>query len=199
MWPIVLDKEESSERAYDLPSRLLKDRIILCCERINSDSASSIISQLLFLEAENPKEKITMYINSPGGVITDGLAIYDVMKKVACPIETVCLGIAASMGAFLLSAGTKGMRYALPNSSIMIHQPLGGAEGQATDIEITAKRILYLRDKLYTIMANNSNYTKEEMAKACDRDNYLTPEEASRIGLIDEIIYPKGETNYANK
>ena len=198
MWPIIIHKEEGSERAYDLPSRLLLDRIIILNEPINSDSAMSIISQLLYLESLDSKKKITMYINSPGGVITDGLAIYDIMRTITCPIETVCVGIAASMGAFLLSAGRKGMRYAMTNSSIMIHQTLGGAEGQASDIEIASKRISYLKDKLYTIMAENTNYTKKQMEKACERDNYLTPIEALKIGLIDKIIEPsleKGEIN----
>lgn len=188
MWPVVVRKEDNgSERVYDLPSRLLKDRIILVFEKITSDAAASIISQLLFLEAEDPKAPITMYINSPGGVITDGLAIYDTMNKVSCPIETVCVGIAASMGAVLLAAGSKGRRYAMPNSCVMIHQPLGGAEGQATDIEISARRILALREKIYNILTDHSDCYFEEIAEACERDNYLSPKKALDIGLIDAI------------
>ena len=144
--------------------------------------------QLLTLESENRDAPITIYINSPGGSISDGMAIYDVMNKVKCPIITVCLGMAASMGAFLLSCGTRGKRYCLPNSTVMIHQPLGGGRGQATEIEIIAKRILALRDKLYRIMSKNSNVDYETMANACERDNYLTPEEALKMGLIDKII-----------
>ena len=176
------------KRLYDLASRMLKDRIIFIDDEINSVTASSIIMQLLTLESENRDAPITIYINSPGGSISDGMAIYDVMNKVKCPIITVCLGMAASMGAFLLSCGTRGKRYCLPNSTVMIHQPLGGGRGQATEIEIIAKRILALRDKLYRIMSKNSNVDYETMANACERDNYLTPEEALKMGLIDKII-----------
>lgn len=189
MWPTVIETDErGTERTYDLVSRLLKDRIILLTEEVNTVSATSIVSQLLFLESEDPDAPITIYINSPGGSISDGLAIYDVMNKVKCPIVTICLGIAASMGAFLLSCGSRGHRYAMPNSTIMIHQPLGGVQGQATEIEIVAKRILTLRKKMYSIMSKNSNIDEETMAKACERDNYLTPEEALNMGLIDKII-----------
>ena len=180
--------ERGVERWYDLASRMLKDRIIFIDDEINSVTASSIIMQLLALESENRDAPITIYINSPGGSISDGMAIYDVMNKVKCPIITVCLGMAASMGAFLLSCGTRGKRYCLPNSTVMIHQPLGGGRGQATEIEIIAKRILALRDKLYQIMSKNSNVDYETMANACERDNYLTPEEALKMGLIDKII-----------
>lgn len=189
MWPTVIETDErGTERTYDLVSRLLKDRIILLTEEVNIVSATSIVSQLLFLESEDPDAPITIYINSPGGSISDGLAIYDVMNKVKCPIITICLGIAASMGAFLLSCGSRGHRYAMPNSTIMIHQPLGGVQGQATEIEIVAKRILTLRKKMYSIMSKNSNVDEETMAKACERDNYLTPKEALDMGLIDKII-----------
>lgn len=189
MWPTVIETDErGTERTYDLVSRLLKDRIILLTEEVNTVSATSIVSQLLFLESEDPDAPITIYINSPGGSISDGLAIYDVMNKVKCPIITICLGIAASMGAFLLSCGSRGHRYAMPNSTIMIHQPLGGVQGQATEIEIVAKRILTLRKKMYSIMSKNSNVDEETMAKACERDNYLTPKEALDMGLIDKII-----------
>lgn len=194
MWPTIIEKDErGTERVYDLVSRLLKDRIILITEEIDPTIATSVISQLMFLESEDPDAPIKIYINSPGGSISDGLAIYDVMNKVKCPIVTICIGMAASMGAFLLSCGTRGQRYALPNSTIMIHQPLGGVQGQATEIEIVAKRILGLRKKIYSIMAKNSDVDEETMAKACERDNYLTPEEALEMGLIDEILesYPK--------
>lgn len=189
MWPTIIQRDEKGvERHYDLVSRLLKDRIILLAEEVNTNSAMSIIAQLLFLESEDDSAPITIYINSPGGSISDGLAIYDVMNKIKCPIQTVCTGMAASMGAFLLCSGSKGKRYALPNSCVMIHQPLGGAKGQATEIEISYKRIMYLREKMYNIMSKNSNLSYEEMAAACERDNYLTPEEALEMGLIDEII-----------
>ena len=189
MMPTIMTKDERGvERWYDLASRMLKDRIIFIDDEINSVTASSIIMQLLTLESENKDAPITIYINSPGGSISDGMAIYDVMNKVKCPIITVCLGMAASMGAFLLSCGTRGKRYCLPNSTVMIHQPLGGGRGQATEIEIIAKRILALRDKLYRIMSKNSNVDYETMANACERDNYLTPEEALKMGLIDKII-----------
>lgn len=189
MWPTIIQTDETGrERVYDLPSRLLKDRIILLAEEVNTNSAMSIISQMLFLESEDPEAPITMYINSPGGSISDGMAIYDVMNKIKCPVITVCTGMAASMGAFLLSAGSKGKRYCLPNSTVMIHQPLGGAQGQATEIEIAARRILKLRQKLYTIIAANSGQTFDTIADACERDNYLEPEEALKLGLIDAII-----------
>ena len=189
MWPSIVEKDErGAERVYDLVSRLLKDRIILIGEEISSGSAASIISQLLYLEADDPKAPITIYINSPGGSISDGLAIYDIMNNIRCPISTVCVGMAASMGAFLLSSGTRGMRYCLPNSTVMVHQPLGGVQGQATEIEIVAKRITALRKKMYEIMSKNSNVDYETMAKACERDNYLTPKEALEMGLVDKII-----------
>lgn len=189
MWPTIVEKDERGiERVYDLPSRLLKDRIVLLAEEVNTNSAMSVISQLLFLNSENKEAPITMYINSPGGSISDGLAIYDVMNKIEAPIATVCTGMAASMAAFLLSSGTRGMRYCLPNSTVMIHQPLGGAQGQATEIEIVARRILKLREKMYNIMAKNADCTYSKMAQACERDNYLEPEEALAMGLIDEII-----------
>lgn len=201
MWPIIANKTDNGERMYDLPSKLLEQRIILVTEEINNETSTSIIAQLLYLESIAPENPITMYINSPGGMVTAGLAIYDTMNKVSCPITTVCMGIAASMGAFLLCSGSKGKRIALPNSCIMIHQPLGGAQGQATDIEISAKRILDLREKLYTIMAKNSNQEFDTIAKACERDNYLTPEQALDMGLIDEILVtkPKAYTEERNK
>lgn len=189
MWPSIVEKDErGTERVYDLVSRLLKDRIILVSEEITSGSAASIIAQLLYLEAADSKAPITMYINSPGGSISEGLAIYDVMNNIKCPVSTVCVGMAASMGAFLLSSGTRGMRYCLPNSTVMVHQPLGGVQGQATEILIVAKRIKALREKMYQIMSKNSSVDFETMAEICERDNYLTPEDALKLGLIDKII-----------
>lgn len=198
MWPTIIEKDDERgfERTYDLPSRLLKDRIILLAEEVNTNSAMSIISQLLFLNSQNKEVPITMYINSPGGSISDGLAIYDIMNKIEAPVITVCTGMAASMAAFLLCSGSKGMRYCLPNSTVMVHQPLGGAQGQATEIEIVARRILKLREKMYSIMSRNAGCSYEKMAVACERDNYLDPEEALEMGLIDEIIpcIPKAYT-----
>ncbi len=192
MWPNVIEKENGREKIYDIPSRLLLDRIIMLTETIDSGTAASIIGQLLYLESQNPEEPITMYINSPGGNITDGLAIYDIMNKINCSVNTVCTGMAASMAAFLLCAGT-GTRYAMPNSTIMIHQPLGGVQGQATDIAIVANRILNLKTKLYTIFSKKTGSTYDQIAKACERDNYLSPEEALSMGLIDKIINTKME------
>ena len=189
MWPLVIEKNQyGTEKCYDIPSRLLMDRIILLNEPINSITATAIIGQLLFLENQDANDPITIYINSPGGNISDGFAIYDVMNKVKCPIITICTGMAASMAAFLLSSGTKGQRYALPNSTIMIHQPLGGVQGQATDIAIMANRIINLKHKMYNILAQNTGMSYEDVAQACDRDNYLSPDEATQLGFIDGII-----------
>lgn len=192
MWPtIAMENTDGVERVYDLPSRLLKDRIILVTEEINSATSTSIVAQLLALEAEDGDAPITMYINSPGGSITDGMAIYDIMNRISCPIITIGVGMAASMGAVLLSSGTKGMRYCTPNATVMIHQPLGGVQGQATEIEIVAQRILKLRKKLYSLLAQNAGVDFEVMARACERDNYLEAEEALELGLVDEILeYP---------
>ena len=184
--PIVIEGTAQGERAYDIYSRLLKDRIIFIDE-IDDDSANTIVAQLLFLESQDPEKEINMYINSPGGSVTAGLAIYDTMQYIKCPIRTICVGQAASMGAVLLSGGTAGMRYSLPNSRIMIHQPWGGAEGQAVDIQIQAREILRLKEILETILAKNSNKTLEEMTKSCDRDNFMSPHEAKDFGLIDQI------------
>lgn len=189
MWPLVIERNQHGmEKCYDIPSRLLLDRIILMNEPINSITATSIIGQLLFLENQDEAAPITIYINSPGGSIADGFAIYDVMNKVKCPIVTICTGMAASMAAFLLSSGSRGRRYALPNSTVMIHQPLGGVQGQATDIAIMANRILSLKNKMYGILARNTGLDYEEVAHACERDNYLSPEEAVQMGFVDEII-----------
>ncbi len=180
--------DTNKERIYDLPSCLLQDRIILIDSEIDSSLATSIIAQLLYLDSENNRAPITIYINSPGGSISDGLAIYDIMNKIKAPVNTICMGMAASMAAFLLCSGSKGRRYCLPNSTVMIHQPLGGAQGQATEILIVAKRIEFLRKKMYEIISQNTGKTYEEVAEACERDNYLTPEKAKKFGLIDKII-----------
>ena len=186
--PTVIEQTNRGERAYDIYSRLLKDRIIMLGSGIDDNVSNSIVAQLLFLEAENPEKDISIYINSPGGSITAGMAIYDTMQFIKPDVQTICIGMAASMGAFLLTAGTKGKRYALPNAEVMIHQPLGGAQGQATEIEIAAKRILFLRDKLNTIMADRTGQPLEVISKDTDRDNFMTAEQAKEYGLIDHII-----------
>ncbi len=186
--PIVIENTSYGERSYDIYSRLLKDRIIFLGTEINDSVANAIVAQLLFLEAEDPEKDITMYINSPGGVVTSGMAIYDTMNYIKPDVQTVCIGQAASMGAFLLSAGTKGKRFALPNSRVMIHQPLGGAQGQATDIEIQAKEILKIKDKLSEILAQNCGKTKEEVLRATERDNFMTADEALEYGIIDKVF-----------
>ena len=186
--PTVIEQTNRGERAYDIYSRLLKDRIIMLGSVIDDNVSNSIVAQLLFLEAENPEKDISIYINSPGGSITAGMAIFDTMRFIKPDVQTICIGMAASMGAFLLTAGTKGKRYALPNAEVMIHQPLGGAQGQATEIEIAAKRILQLRDKLNTIMADCTGQPLEVISKDTDRDNFMTAEQAKEYGLIDHII-----------
>lgn len=186
--PIVIENTSYGERSYDIYSRLLKDRIIFLGTEINDNVANAIVAQLLFLEAEDPEKDITMYINSPGGVVTSGMAIYDTMNYIKPDVQTVCIGQAASMGAFLLSAGAKGKRFALPNSRVMIHQPLGGAQGQATDIEIQAKEILKIKDKLSEILAKNCGKTKEEVLRDTERDNFMTANEALEYGIIDKVF-----------
>lgn len=186
--PTVIEKSGRGERAYDIYSRLLKDRIILLSGQIDDGVASSVVAQLLFLEAEDPEKDIYLYINSPGGVVTSGLSIYDTMNYVKPDISTICIGQAASMGAFLLSCGTRGKRYSLPNSRIMIHQPMGGAQGQATEIEIQAKEILRLKASLNEILAANTNQPLEKIAKDTDRDFYLSAHEAQEYGLIDNVL-----------
>ncbi len=186
--PTVIEQTNRGERAYDIYSRLLKDRIIMLGSAIDDHVSNSIVAQLLFLEADNPEKDISLYINSPGGSITAGMAIYDTMQFIKPKVHTICIGMAASMGAFLLAAGEKGYRYALPNSEVMIHQPLGGAQGQATEIEIAAKRILFLRDKLNGILAERTGQSLEVIAKDTDRDNFMTAERAKEYGLIDHII-----------
>ncbi|HLG27919.1 ATP-dependent Clp endopeptidase proteolytic subunit ClpP [Paenisporosarcina macmurdoensis] len=186
--PTVIEQTSRGERAYDIYSRLLKDRVIMLGSGIDDNVANSIVAQLLFLEADDPEKDISIYINSPGGSITAGMAIFDTMQFIRPDVQTICIGMAASMGAFLLAAGTKGKRYALPNAEVMIHQPLGGAQGQATEIEIAAKRILFLRDKLNTILAERTGQSVEVIAKDTDRDNFMTAERAKEYGLVDHII-----------
>ena len=185
--PTVISKTSEGERAYDIYSRLLKDRIIFLNDEVNDTTASLVVAQLLFLEAEDPDKDIYLYINSPGGVVTAGMAIYDTMQYIKPDVNTLCIGMAASMGAFLLAGGAKGKRFALPNSEIMIHQPLGGAKGQATDIEIHAKNILDTKKKLNTLLAQNTGKDYETICRDTERDNFMTAEEAKEYGLIDEI------------
>jgi ATP-dependent Clp protease, protease subunit len=185
--PMVIETTNRGERAFDIYSRLLKERIIFITGGIEDHMASLICAQLLFLEAENPKKDIFMYINSPGGVVTSGLSIYDTMQYIRPKVATVCLGQAASMGSFLLSAGEPGMRYALPNARIMVHQPSGGAQGQATDIEIQAREILRIRERLNSIYAKHTGRTMDEIQRAVERDNFMTADEAKTFGLIDEV------------
>ena len=186
--PYVIEQTPQGERSYDIYSRLLKDRIIFIGEPIDDHVASTVVAQLLFLEAEDPDKDICIYINSPGGSISAGMAIYDTMQYIRPEISTIAVGLAASMGAFLLQAGTKGKRYALPNAEIMIHQPLGGTQGQAEDIRIHAEHILSIRSKLNAIIAENTGRPVEEVAKDTDRDNYMSAEEAVGYGLIDKVI-----------
>ncbi|NBD14272.1 MULTISPECIES: ATP-dependent Clp endopeptidase proteolytic subunit ClpP [Corallococcus] len=186
--PFVIETTHRGERAYDLYSRLLKDRIILLGTPINDDVANLIVAQLLFLESEDPDKGINLYINSPGGSVTAALAMYDTMQYVKCPVSTICVGQAASAGALLLLAGSKGKRYALPNSRIMIHQPLGGAQGQATDIEIQAKEILRLRAYLNGLFVKHTGHTIERIEKDTERDYFMSAEEARQYGLIDEVV-----------
>ena len=191
--PYVIEQTSRGERSYDIYSRLLKERIIFLGEEINDVTASLIVAQMLFLEAEDPEKDIQFYINSPGGSVTAGMAIYDTMQYVKCDVSTYCMGMAASMGAFLLAGGTKGKRLALPNAEIMIHQPSGGAQGQATEIEITAKHILQTKRKLNQILAENTGKDYEIVAADTERDNWMTAEEAKDYGLIDRVVYKRAE------
>ncbi len=193
--PFVVEQTHRGERSWDIYSRLLKDRIIFLGDPINDRVASLVIAQLLFLESEDPDKDIRLYINSPGGVVTSGLGIYDTMQYVKCEVATYCLGQAASMGAFLLAGGAKGKRFALPNARIMIHQPHGGAQGQATDIEIQAREILRLRETLNSIMAKHSGRTVDEILKDTDRDNFMSADEAKHYGLIDEVLRRDDDTH----
>ena len=186
--PYVIEQTSRGERSYDIYSRLLKDRIIFLGEEVTDVSANLVVAQLLFLESEDPGKDIHLYINSPGGSVTAGMAIYDTMQYIKCDVSTICMGLAASMGAFLLAGGTKGKRMALPNAEIMIHQPSGGAKGQATEIEIVAEQILKTKHRLNSILAQNTGQTLETIARDTERDNYMTAEEAKAYGLIDTVI-----------
>ena len=186
--PYVIEQTSKGERSYDIFSRLLNDRIIFLADQVTDDLASVVVAELLYLESLDPKKDIMLYINSPGGSISAGMAIYDTMNYIKCDVSTICVGMAASMGAFLLSGGTKGKRYALPNSEILIHQPLGGAEGQATEIEIAANHIIRLKKRLNEILANNTGKKVAEIQKDTDRDNWMTADEALKYGLIDKVI-----------
>jgi ATP-dependent Clp protease protease subunit len=186
--PMVIESSGRGERAFDIYSRLLKERVIFLVGEVNDHTANLIVAQMLFLESENPDKDIHFYINSPGGSISAGMAIYDTMQFIKPQVSTLCIGMAASMGAFLLQAGEKGKRFALPNSTVMIHQPLGGFRGQASDIEIHAKYILSLRERLYNLMAQHTGRTVEEVARDSERDNFLTAKEAMEYGLIDQVL-----------
>lgn len=186
--PMVVEQSSRGERSYDIFSRLLNDRIVMLHDQVNSVTASLVVAQLLYLEGQDSEKDISLYINSPGGSITDGMAIYDTMNYIKCDVATICVGMAASMGAFLLAAGAKGKRSALPNSEVMIHQPLGGTQGQATDIEIHAKRIVQIKQRLNTILADVTGQDIEVITRDTDRDNFMTAQEALEYGLIDKVI-----------
>ena len=186
--PYVVEQTNRGERSYDIFSRLLNDRIIMLNEEVNSTTASLVVAQLLYLEGQDPNKDISLYINSPGGSVTDGMAIYDTMQYIKCDVSTICMGMAASMGAFLLAAGAKGKRYALPNADIMIHQPSGGAQGQATDIEIHTQHILHTKQKLNEILAANTGQPLETIKQDTERDNFMTAQQALEYGLIDKVI-----------
>ncbi len=189
--PYVVEQTSRGDRSYDIFSRLLNDRIIVLSDEVNDATASLVVAQLLYLEGQDNEKDISLYINSPGGSVTAGLAIYDTMQYIKCDVSTICMGMAASMGAFLLSSGAKGKRYALPNSEIMIHQPSGGAQGQATEIDIVAKHILRTREKLNKILAENTGKPIEQIARDTERDNFLSAEEALEYGLVDKIFYKR--------
>ena len=189
--PMVVEQTSRGERSYDIYSRLMQDRIVLLGGEVNDDSANLIVAQLLFLQAQDPKKPVNMYINSPGGSVTAGLAIYDTMQFISCPVYTYCIGQAASMGAVLLTAGEKGHRFSLPNARIMIHQPWGGAEGKASDIEITCQEILRLKQKLNEILSSHSGQPMENVVRDTDRDHFMSAEEACKWGLIDQVLVPK--------
>ena len=192
--PYVIEQTSRGERNYDIYSRLLKDRIIFLGEEVNETTASLVVAQLLFLESEDPNKDIQLYINSPGGMVTAGMAIYDTMQYIKCDVSTICIGMAASMGAFLLAGGTKGKRFALPHSTIMIHQPSGGAQGQATEIQIAAEHILRTKKKLNEILAKNTGQDYEKVVEDTERDNFMSAEEAKAYGLIDEIVVSRSDT-----
>lgn len=187
--PMVVEQTNRGERSYDIFSRLLNDRIIMLCDEVNDATASLVVAQLLYLEGQDPEKDISLYINSPGGSVSAGFAIFDTMNYIKCDVSTICMGMAASMGAFLLAAGAKGKRYALPNAEIMIHQPLGGAQGQASDIKIAADHILKIRHKLNNILAEETGKPLEIIERDTDRDNFMSAEEALEYGLIDKVLY----------
>ena len=193
--PYVIEQTSRGERSYDIYSRLLKDRIIFLGEEVNANSAAVVVAQLLFLEAEDPSKDIHLYINSPGGEITSGMAIYDTMRYIKCDVSTICIGMAASMGAFLLAGGTRGKRMALPNAEIMIHQPSGGSQGQATEIEIAAKHILRTKEKLNRILSDNTGKPYDTVAADTERDNWMDAEEAKAYGLIDSVVAARVEAD----
>ena len=189
--PYVVEQTSRGERSYDIFSRLLNDRIIMLSEEVNDTTASLVVAQLLFLEAQDPDKDIQFYINSPGGSVSAGLAIYDTMQYIKPDVSTICIGMAASMGAFLLSSGAKGKRLALPNAEIMIHQPSGGSQGQCTDIQIQAEQILKIKNRLNAILAENTGKSVEQVAADCERDHFMTAEEAQAYGLVDKVIYKR--------
>lgn len=189
--PYVIEQSSRGERSYDIFSRLLNDRIVVLSDEINDATASLVVAQLLYLEGQDPEKDVSLYINSPGGSVTAGFAVYDTMQYIKCDVSTICMGLAASMGAFLLSSGARGKRFALPNSQIMIHQPSGGAQGQATEIEITAKQILRIRERLNKILAENTGRPIEEIAHDTERDNFMDAQEALDYGLVDKILYKR--------
>jgi len=193
MVPIVIEQSGRGERAYDIYSRLLRDRVVFIVGPINDQTANLVVAQMLFLESENPDKEIALYINSPGGSVYSGMAIYDTMQFIKPDVSTICVGMAASMGAFLLAAGAKGKRYALPNSRIMIHQPSGGSQGQASDIEIQAREILYLRETINRILSERTGQDVERIARDTDRDNFMSSDDALSYGLIDKIFVKRGE------
>lgn len=186
--PVVIEQTSRGERSFDIYSRLLKERIIFLGEEVNDESANLVVAQLLFLESEDPSKDISLYINSPGGSISAGMAIYDTMQYIKCDVSTICVGMAASMGAFLLAGGTKGKRKALPNAEILIHQPLGGAQGQATEIEIAARHIIRTKERMNRLLAQNTGKSYEDLVKDTDRDNWMTAQEAVEYGLIDSVF-----------
>ena len=189
--PYVVEQTSRGERSYDIFSRLLNDRIIMLSEEVNSTTASLVVAQMLYLEAQDPDKDIQFYINSPGGSVTDGMAIYDTMQYIKCDVSTICIGMAASMGAFLLSSGTKGKRIALPNAEIMIHQPLGGTQGQTTDMQIHVERMLKIKQHLNEILARNTGKPIETIRQDTERDNFMTAEQAKEYGLVDKVIYTR--------
>ncbi len=196
--PYVVEQSAHGERSYDIFSRLLNDRIIVLSEDVNDTTASLVVAQLLYLEGQDPDKDISLYINSPGGSISAGMAIHDTMQYIKCDVSTICMGMAASMGAFLLASGTKGKRFALPNAEIMIHQPLGGFQGQATDVDIHAREMLRIKERLNTMLAENTGKSYDEVVRATERDNFLTPEQALEFGIIDRVLVSRSDMTEKN-